>query len=164
MRACGLCSSDVLGWYVARKAPLVLGHEPAGVVAAVGKAVRGFRPGDRVFVHHHAPCFRCRTCRRGAYVHCPAWRRSRLDPGGMAEYFRVPGHNLADTLLLPDGLSFADGALVEPVACCVKALRRARLRPGDTVLVVGLGFMGQVLARLARAFGAGRVVGAGPPA
>lgn len=159
-KACGICSGDIMPWYIRSKAPLVLGHEPAGVVARVGSEVSRFRAGDRVFVHHHAPCFDCHHCRRGDYAMCETWKRSRIDPGGMAEYFRVPEVNLTDTLLLSDEVSFEDGALVEPAACVVKALKRARVRTGDTVLVIGLGVMGQMLALLARHYGAGRVVGA----
>jgi len=159
-KACGICSGDVMPWYIRSKAPLVLGHEPAGVVAAVGDGVTGFRPGDRVFVHHHAPCFTCNYCRRAAYSMCATWKSSHIDPGGMAEFFRVPVVNLQDTLLLPDNLTFTGGALIEPVACVVKALRRAGIRPGDTVLVIGLGIMGQILALLARHYGAGQVLAA----
>ena len=89
-RACGICTGDIMGWYMRRKAPLVFGHEPAGEVAAVGPDVAEFRPGDRVFVHHHAPCLACRLCARGEYVQCEAWRGGKLVPGGMAEYFAVP--------------------------------------------------------------------------
>src|SRR5262249_58896483 len=64
-RACGICSGDIMGWYMQRKAPLVFGHEPAGEVAAVGAEGDGVRPGDRGVVHHHAPCFRCPLCARG---------------------------------------------------------------------------------------------------
>src|SRR2546428_9324547 len=89
-RACGICSGDIMGWYMRRKAPLVFGHEPAGEVAAVAPGVESFRPGDRVFVHHHAPCFACALCARGEFVQCAAWRDGRLVPGGMAEDFVVP--------------------------------------------------------------------------
>ncbi len=168
VRAAGICSGDLMGWYLASKAPLVLGHEVAGEVVALGPgappAPRGggapFRPGDRVAVHHHAPCFECRACRRGEPVHCETWRRSRLDPGGIAEYVRVPRENLeGDTLRLPEGLSFEDGALVEPTACAVKSLRRGGLAAGDAVAVVGLGVMGLIHVRLAKAAGARPVVG-----
>ena len=85
--ASGICSGDVMGWYIARKAPLVLGHEPAGIVAAVaGECALSI--GDRVFVHHHAPCFECRACTRGDYVQCATWRATKIEPGGIAEYFR----------------------------------------------------------------------------
>jgi L-iditol 2-dehydrogenase len=155
MRACGICSGDVTPWYIRRKCPLVPGHEPAGEIVEVGPEVRGFRPGDRVFVHHHAPCFTCRACRRGFFSMCPVWKASHLDPGGLAEYVRVPAVNLqGDTLLLPDEVSWEDGALVEPLACVVKAFRRGGLRPGDRVALLGLGVMGQMMILLARHLGA----------
>ncbi len=158
--ACGVCSGDVMDWYIRAKAPLVLGHEPAGTVAAVGTEVQGFTVGDRVFVHHHAPCFVCDCCRRGDHTLCATWKASRLDPGGMAEYVRVPETNLCDTLKLPEGVSFADGTLVEPAACSVKGVRRAGVQPGDTVLVTGLGIMGMLNILVARACGAARILAA----
>ena len=100
--ACGICSGDIMPWYIRRKAPLVLGHEPVGVVEEIGAAVRGFSAGDRVFVHHHAPCFNCAACRRGEYVQCATWRATNIEPGGMAEYFLVSAANQRDTLQLPD--------------------------------------------------------------
>lgn len=161
MRACGICSSDVMDWYIRRKAPLVLGHEPAGIIVEVGAEVEKFRVGDRVFIHHHAPCMTCRSCRRGDYTLCPVWRTSRLDPGGLAEFVRVPEINLQqDTLILPDSLSFEEGVFVEPVGCSIKAVQRAGIQAGDIVLVVGLGFMGQLNVILAKAYGAGLVLAA----
>jgi L-iditol 2-dehydrogenase len=139
---------------VRRKAPLVLGHEPSGVVAAVGAGVTDFVPGDRVFVHHHAPCFECRACERGDYVQCATWRKTSIDPGGLAEYFRVPRENVRDTLRLPERVPFVDGSLVEPLACVVKSIRRSALRAGETVYVIGLGVMGLMHALLARSLGA----------
>ncbi|MBI5506232.1 MAG: alcohol dehydrogenase catalytic domain-containing protein, partial [Deltaproteobacteria bacterium] len=148
------------GWYLERKAPLVFGHEPAGDIVALGEGVQGFGVGDRVFVHHHAPCGRCHQCMRGAYVHCATWRQTNLVPGGMSEYFLVDGHNLrTDTHLLPREMSYAAGSLVEPAACVVKSLRRAALRTGETLLVVGLGVMGQLHVLLGKAAGL-RVVAA----
>ncbi len=157
--ACGICSSEILPWYIHQKAPLVPGHEPVGIVARIGPGVRDFQIGDRVFVHHHAPCFRCRFCRRGRYSLCATWRRSRIIPGGMAEYFLVPSENLADTRKLPDALSWEDGVLIEPTACVVKSLRRAGLHKGETVVVIGLGIMGLLHLRLARAWGASAIIG-----
>ncbi len=168
VRAAGICSGDLMGWYLARKAPLVLGHEVAGEVVALGPgeapAPRAggapFKTGDRVAVHHHAPCFACRACLRGEPVHCETWRRSKLDPGGVAEYVRVPRENLVgDTLRLPEHVAFEDGSLVEPTACVVKSLRRGGLRPGDAVAIIGLGVMGLLHVRLAKAAGAAPVVG-----
>jgi L-iditol 2-dehydrogenase len=160
-RACGICSGDVMPWYIEKKAPLVLGHEPSGEIVEAGKDVNSVAKGDRVFVHHHAPCFTCRFCRRGDYVQCATWRNSRIIPGGVSEYVLVPSVNLEhDTLSLPDGMSFEDGALIEPAACVVKGLRRAAIRRGDTVLVIGLGVMGIMNVAIARHYGAGKIIGA----
>lgn len=158
--ACGICSGDVVPWYIRKKAPLVFGHEPVGEVVEVGSAVSEFRAGDRVFVHHHAPCWTCSACARGEFVQCETWRTSRIHPGGMAEYFRVPATNLRDTLSLPTGMSWADGALIEPLACVVKSLRRGALAENASVLVIGLGVMGQMHVLLARHFGARQVLAA----
>ncbi len=136
----------------------MLGHEPAGVVAAVGEDVTQFAVGDRVFAHHHAPCFDCERCARQAYVQCATWRKTFIDPGGLAQYFRVPADNLRDTLHLPAAVPFVDGALVEPLACVVKSLRRSGARANDTVLIVGLGVMGLMHLLVAQALGA-RVIG-----
>ncbi|MBI4685009.1 MAG: alcohol dehydrogenase catalytic domain-containing protein [Nitrospirae bacterium] len=160
-KACGICSGDVMPWYIEKKAPLIIGHEPAGEIVEVGKKVTSFKPGDRVFVHHHAPCFACRFCRRGDYVQCETWKRTRIIPGGISEYILIPQINLEnDTLILSDNLSYEDGTLIEPSACVVKAMKRARIKQGDTVLVIGLGVMGQLNILLARRYGAGKIIGA----
>jgi L-iditol 2-dehydrogenase len=160
IKVCGICTSDTMSWYIRRKAPLVLGHEPSGVVVKVGRNVNKFTSGDRVFVHHHAPCMECRYCRRRDYVMCRTWRNSRIIPGGIAEYVVVPDVNLRnDTLKIPDEMNFEDAALIEPVACSVKAFKKARIRKGDFVVVLGLGFMGQVNVKLAKYFGAELVIG-----
>ena len=159
-RACGICSGDVMGWYMKKKAPLVFGHEPAGEIVEIGEGVEDFQPGDRVFVHHHAPCFSCRACQRGEFVQCPTWRATKIVPGGMAEYFVVPKDNLSgDTLRLPEQMSFADGSLVEPTACAVKSLRRSGFQAGDSVFVIGLGIMGQLHVALAKYAGARTIIG-----
>ena len=167
-RAAGICSGDIMAWYVQRKAPLVLGHEPAGEIVAVGpgdapldESGRPFAAGDRVFVHHHAPCFACSFCARGDFVQCATWRATRIDPGAIAEYFRVPRENVRDTLRLPATLSYADGSLVEPLACVVKSLRRAGIEANDRVLCIGLGVMGLMHVALARHVGA-EVLGSDP--
>jgi L-iditol 2-dehydrogenase len=151
--ASGICSGDVMAWYIRRKAPLVLGHEPAGVVTQTRGATQ-FAVGDRVFVHHHAPCFACRSCARGEYVQCATWRSTKIDPGGIAEYFRVTQTNLGDTLPLPHGVEFADASLVEPLACVVKSLRRSGVRRADRLYVIGLGVMGLLHVLAGGALGA----------
>jgi L-iditol 2-dehydrogenase len=159
--ACGICASETMTWYIARKAPLVLGHEPVGIVEACGDGVEGFRPGDRVYVHHHAPCMACRRCRRGDFVQCDTWRATRLTPGGMSQLALVPESIVrADVLPLPDSISDDAAVFVEPLATVVKSLRRARLRPGDRVLVLGLGVMGLLHVMLARRQRAELLIGA----
>ncbi|HVN63391.1 MAG TPA: alcohol dehydrogenase catalytic domain-containing protein [Candidatus Binataceae bacterium] len=159
-RACGICSGDIVPWYMKRKAPLVPGHEPAGIVEAAGAAVRDFKPGDRVFAHHHAPCFQCAACRRGEYVQCSTWRATKIMPGGMSEYFTVSAENQRDTLKLPDSMSDADAVLIEPAACVVKSVRRGALKPGESILIIGLGIMGMLHVKIARHLGAGMIIGA----
>lgn len=160
MRACGICSGDVMPWYIEKKAPLVLGHEPAGKIVALGDGVEGFKAGDMVFMHHHAPCMTCAQCRKGNYVLCETWKRSMIVPGGLAEYVKVPAVNLSrDTLVLPKKLGYLGGTLVEPLACVVKGIRRMTIEPGDSVLVIGLGVMGLLFVILARHYGASKVIG-----
>jgi L-iditol 2-dehydrogenase len=159
MKSCGICGSDTMEWYIKKKAPVFLGHEPAGVVERVGPEVEGFGPGDRVFMHHHAPCFACHYCRKRLYSMCKTWKETNLEPGAIAEFVRVPAVNLrGDTLKLPEEMTFDDGALVEPLACAVKAFKKARFETGDHLVVIGLGPMGQFLVALGRYYGAAKVV------
>src|SRR4030043_65190 len=128
-KASGICSGDVMSWYIEKKAPLVLGHEPAGEIVQVGDNITSFKPGDRIFTHHHAPCLACRYCRRGDHVQCETWKNTRIVPGGISEYILIPEINLKnDTLKLLDNVSFEDGTLVEPTACVLKGFKRAGLR------------------------------------
>jgi L-iditol 2-dehydrogenase len=160
-RVVGICGSDLLTWYVRRKAGTILGHEVAGEVVEVGAGVKAFAPGDRVVPHHHAPCLACDACRAGKYVHCVEWRSSRLDPGGMAELVRIPEGNLArDTWRIPASLSEEEASFTEPLATIVKAMRRASFGQGQSILVVGLGTAGQLAVRLASARGASRIAAA----
>ncbi len=160
-KACGICSGDVMPWYIEKKAPLVIGHEPAGQIVEAGSAVTSFKRGDRVFAHHHAPCLSCHNCSQGNYVQCNTWKTTRLIPGGISEYILIPQINLDnDTLLLPDDVGYEDATLIEPVACVVKALKRSRITGGETILVIGLGPMGQMQVLLSRYYGAERIIGA----
>ena len=154
IRACGLCPGEVMDWYMARKAPVPLGHEPVGEVVEAADGV-SFRPGDRVFVHHHAPCLTCRVCKRGDFVHCATWRPRRLLPGGLATHAIVQAPAVAvDVVRLPEGLSDDAATFVEPLACVVKSVRRARVREGDSILVIGLGVMGLLHLHALRALSA----------
>ncbi len=138
--ACGLCSGELMEWYMDRKAPHVFGHEVSGKV--VESQDDRFPVGCRVFPHHHAPCLNCDACRRGAHVHCPQWKRTRLDPGGMAEFFAVSAENLNDTHRVDD-LRAEDAALAEPLACVMKGIRRAgMLTSTESTAVIGAGALG----------------------
>lgn len=151
--ACGVCASDVIDWYVERKLPAVLGHEPSGVISAVGDGVNGLSVGDRVAIHHHAPCGECRRCRRGHETMCERFRSTGLEPGGFAERVRIASDLVPELLPLPDGLDPAAATLIEPLACVLRAQDRAGLRAGDGLLVVGAGVNGllQIAAAHARA-------------
>ena len=150
MEACGLCGTDLekmRGEYTASMP--VVGHEAAGVVSAVGDGMTSFREGDRVFPHHHVPCYECYVCRAGDDTMCDMYRKSNILPGGFSEYFRVPGWNVAKggVLQLPDEVTFEEGALIEPTACCLRGIRK-HARAGETVLVVGAGPVGLMHALL----------------
>lgn len=137
--ACGLCSGELMDWYMDRKTPHVLGHEVAGIV--VESQDDRYPAGVRVFPHHHAPCLRCPDCARGHHVHCAAWKRTHLNPGGMAEVFAVAPENLNDTLAVDD-LRAVDAALIEPLGCVAKSLGKAAPQTGERSVVIGLGVMG----------------------
>jgi L-iditol 2-dehydrogenase len=159
MKACGVCGSDLMEWYLRSRAPLVLGHEPAGVIVEAGKNVKDFSVGDRVFAHHHVADLTCYYCKHGDYTLCPQFAQTHLEPGGFAEYFKVPAPNLQlDTLKLPDSLSFEEATLIEPVGCCIRAQTKVGVQKGDSVAVVGAGPSGIIHAILAKIAGASQVI------
>jgi L-iditol 2-dehydrogenase len=152
--ACGLCGSDLMQWYQDPRAPLVLGHEPVGHVVEAGAGVP-LAVGTRVFVHHHVPCMRCEWCRRGRHTLCATFRATRIDPGGLAEFIRVPAENARlDVLELPDDLSDLAATLIEPLACVTRGQGLAGIGAGDRVVVIGAGAMGLLEIYAARARGA----------
>ncbi len=158
MRACGLCGSDLMQWYQDARAPVVLGHEPVGEVVQAGDGAQ-FAVGRRVFVHHHVPCFVCDLCRRGRHTLCERFRRTAIDPGGLAELIRVPAENVAhDVLAVPDHVDDVSATLIEPVACIIRGQRMANVAPGSAVAIVGAGSMGILQVQVAQALGAGHVV------
>ncbi len=157
--ACGICGSDVMEWYRIHKAPLVLGHEATGEIVEVGEGVTRFKEGDRVFVSHHVPCNTCHYCLHGNHTVCNTLRTTNFDPGGFAEYVRVPEINVdRGVFILPDDLSLEDGTFIEPLACVVRGQRLARIEPGQTVVVIGSGISGLLHILLARASGAGKII------
>lgn len=158
-RASGICGSDLMEWYRIKKAPLVLGHEIAGEVAAAGEGVADFKVGDRVFSSHHVPCGQCRYCLAGHESVCDLLRTTHFDPGGFAEYIRVPRINVErGTLHIPEPVSFDEASFIEPLGCVVRAQRFASVGADQTVLVIGSGISGLLHIQLARARGAARVI------
>jgi len=159
MHACGICGSDVLEWYRLKRAPIVLGHEMTGKIVEVGKNVERFKAGDRVFVSHHVPCNTCRYCLNGHHTVCDTLRKTNFDPGGFAEFIRVPRINVdRGVFLLPDEVSYEEGTFIEPLACVLRGQKTAHLRPGQTVFIIGGGIAGLLHLKLARASGASSVV------
>jgi L-iditol 2-dehydrogenase len=155
----GICGSDVMEWYRIKKAPRVLGHEIAGEIAEVGKGVKNYQVGDRVFVSHHVPCNTCHYCLNGYHTVCDTLRSTNFDPGGFAEYIRVPEINVdRGVFLLPEEVSFEEGAFIEPLACVLRGQRLAKFSPGQTVFVIGSGISGLLQIALARFSGAGRLI------
>jgi L-iditol 2-dehydrogenase len=157
--ASGICGSDVMEWYRLDRAPLVLGHEVAGKIVEVGENVKRYKAGDRIAVAHHVPCNTCHYCLSGNPTVCDTLRRTNIDPGGFAEYVRLPAINVdRGVFMLPDGLSYEDATFIEPLACVLRGQRRANLKPGQTVLVIGSGISGLLHIKLAKALGCGRII------
>jgi L-iditol 2-dehydrogenase len=148
--SCGICGSDIVEWYRLPRAPLVPGHEIGAEVAKVGKLVKEYKPGDRVFIAPKVPCMQCRYCKNGHYPVCSTIRE-RL-PGGFAEFILVPQSLVENgTYHLPDTVTYDQGTFIEPLACVVRAQRLAGLRESQTVLVMGCGMSGLLHVKLAKA-------------
>ena len=159
VEASGICGSDVMEWYRKDRVPLVLGHEIGGEVVAVGDGVERYRVGDRVSASHHVPCNTCRYCLSGHHTVCDTLRRTNFDPGGFAEYLRLPTINVDRGVYpLPAEVSFEEATFIEPLACVLRGQRLARLQPGQTILVIGSGIAGLLHVHLAQALGVGRVI------
>jgi len=159
MKACGICGSDLMDWYLKNRAPLVIGHEPTGIIAKAGSKVKEFNVGNRVFVHHHVACLTCHYCTHGDYTLCKQFHETYIDPGGLAEYFRVPAPNLEiDTLKIPETLSFEEATLIEPVGCCIRAVNKCSIQANGTVAIIGAGTTGIIHTALSKIFGAARTI------
>jgi L-iditol 2-dehydrogenase len=159
VEASGVCGSDVMEWYRIHKAPLVLGHEIAGEVVEVGEGITSYKVGDRVSASHHVPCNTCHYCLSGNHTACDTLRTTNFDPGGFAEFLRLPALNVdRGVYLLPDEVSFEEATFIEPLACVLRAQRRVQVEPGKTVLVLGSGIGGLLHIHLAGRLGATRVI------
>lgn len=159
VEASGICGSDVMEWYRLDRAPLVLGHEIGGQVVTVGEGVERYKEGDRVCAAHHVPCNTCHYCLSGHHTVCDTLRRTNFDPGGFAEYVRLPAINVDRGVFpLPGAVSYEEATFVEPLACVLRGQRRAHMEPGKSVLVIGSGIAGLLHVQLARTLGAARVI------
>jgi L-iditol 2-dehydrogenase len=159
VEASGICGTDLLEWYRLHKAPLVLGHEVAGVIAAVGKGVERYKEGDRICAAHHVPCNKCHYCLSGHQTVCDTLRQTNFDPGGFAEYIRLPRINVEQGVFpLPDEVSFEEATFIEPLACVLRGQRLAHLQPRRSVLVIGSGVAGLLHIQLARTSGASYII------
>lgn len=160
MKACGICGSDlekIYGQYGMTSARL--GHEPSGIVLAIGNKVKGIKIGDRVFVHHHVSCNSCHYCRHGNNTMCEYYQKTNIDPCGLSDKFIVPAWNVerGGVLRLPDRITYEQASLIEPLACCLRALQKIRFQKGDDLVIFGAGPAGIMLLTLAKLAGAGKI-------
>ncbi len=149
VRASGICGTDLMEWYRIKKAPRVLGHEIAGDIVESKSDKHSI--GQRVFVSHHVPCNECKYCLAGNHTACETLHKGNYDPGGFSEFIRVPEINVENgTYVLPDDVSYEEGAMIEPLACVVRAQRIISVSEGQTVLVMGSGISGLLNIKLAK--------------
>ena len=154
MHACGICGSDlekVFGQY--GQPSMRLGHEPSGIILDVGSDVTEFKKGDRVFTHHHVPCYDCHYCNHGNETMCKKYYETNLSPCGLSEEYVVPAWNVSHggVLKISDSLSYEEAAMIEPLACCVRAWTKFTHMDGDSVAIFGVGPTGMMHVMLAHA-------------
>ena len=153
MHACGICGSDlekVFGQY--GKPSMRLGHEPAGIILDVGSNVDDFKTGDRVFTHHHVPCYSCHYCKQGNETTCKKYSETNLSPCGLSEEYVVPEWNVTHggVLKLPESMTFEEAAMIEPLACCVRSWSKYNYQEGDSAAIFGVGPTGMMHVMLAQ--------------
>lgn len=160
MLACGLCGTDIqkIRGDTVNK-PTVLGHEVVGEIVKKGKNVSKFEIGDKVITAIHVPCFTCHYCNKGHYTICEQFRTNNIDPGGFAEFIRIPELHLNHlTHKVSNNVTDEEATLIEPIACCLHGLKQADIRPNDSVLIMGAGTIGILHAQLAKIKGANKVI------
>jgi len=161
VHTCGICGTDLKKIATgSHSAPRIFGHETSGIVAKVGEGVRKFSVGERIVVFHHIPCGECYYCRHKTFAQCATYKKVgctagfEASGGGFAEYVRVMDWIVEKgTVRIPDGISFEQACFVEPVNTCIKGIETLRLEAGETVLVMGQGPIGLILATLAKRAG-----------
>lgn len=145
---CGLCGTDLMK-LAQRPAQAILGHEVAGRISKLGRSVKGFAEGDRVVLAHHVPCLTCHYCRRGSVSMCRQFKATNIEPGGFADFVRASDLHVKHALLkVPDGLDLTAASQTEPLACCLRNVKRLGTGEGDVVGIIGLGAIGLMTAQL----------------
>ena len=162
MRACGICGSDVEKVFGKYGQPSMrLGHEPAGIITQVGSEISNFSVGDRVFTHHHVACYSddCHECSHGNETMCKRYYESNLEPCGLADEYVVPEWNVnhGGVLNIPANMSFEEAAMIEPLACCIRAWNKFKHQKNDSVAILGVGPTGIMHVLLAKLYGLGKV-------
>jgi L-iditol 2-dehydrogenase len=167
VRVVGLCQSDIKKIkYPLYEPPRIFGHETAGTIAAIGSEVKKWQMGDRVVVLHHIPCMHCAYCLNENFSMCDVYKNITTTAGfapsggGFADYVKVPGHIVRNGGLIeiPETITFEQASFVEPTNCCLKAVKKAQISPGQTVLITGAGPIGLMFAMLVKYFGAKAIV------
>jgi len=156
----GICGTDVVEWYRRNRVPLVLGHEIAGEIVEAGELVKKYKVGDRISASHHVPCNTCHYCLAGHHTVCDTLRKTSFDPGGFAEFLRIPAINVekGGVYLLPKDVSFEEATFIEPLACVLRSQKRSGYKKGQTVLIIGSGISGLLHIQLAKARSFGKVI------
>jgi len=162
MRACGICGSDVEKVFGKYGQPSMrLGHEPAGIITQIGSEISNFSVGDRVFTHHHVACYSddCHECSRGNETMCKRYYESNLEPCGLADEYVVPEWNVkhGGVIKIPASMSFEEAAMIEPLACCIRAWNKFKHHKNDSVAILGVGPTGIMHVLLAKLYGFGKV-------
>jgi L-iditol 2-dehydrogenase len=162
----GLCQSDIKKiCYPLLDPPRIFGHETAGTIAQVGSAVKNWQVGQRVVVMHHIPCMHCNYCLNENFSMCDVYKKVTTTAGftpsggGFADYVKVPGHIVENggLIKIPDHITFDQASFVEPTNCCLKAVKKANIQAGNTVLITGAGPIGLMFAMLVKYLG-GRAI------
>ena len=156
---CGLCGSDIVKMKTAMaKEGSVLGHEIVGIIEQINTET-DLKIGDKVVLGHHVPCFKCEFCRGGSFSMCKTFKKTNIKPGGFCEYIRISEAHLKNTVCkVPEGMSDIVASFTEPLACCIRAIKRAEVKKDDSVLIIGLGSIGLLMGQAAKAYGA-KVIG-----
>lgn len=158
-QAASICGSDVMEWYRVNKGPRILGHEVSGEIVEVGEGITKYKKGDRVCASHHVPCYECHYCKLGHHTLCDTLRKTNFDPGGFSELVRLPAINVRyGVYSLPNNVSFEEGALIEPLACTLRAQKKADIKKEQTMLVIGSGLSGLFHIMLARSYGVKKII------